>query len=98
MKAFIAMIYVGIHVVIATTLGAWLFNALLGLNVKCKDVTKSLIHLGNYHLGFSTKFKGKQIDPYDWKQHNLQGFLVPTFVGLASSLFPSLNLWTKMLF
>jgi hypothetical protein len=36
-------------------------------------------------FGFSTKFKGKQIDPNDWKQHNLQGFLVPTFVGLASS-------------
>lgn len=61
MKTFIAMIYVGLHVVIATTLGAWLFNALLGLNVKCKDVTKSLIHLGNYHLGFQQSSRGNKL-------------------------------------
>ncbi len=40
MKTFIAMIYVWLCVVTATTFGAWLFKAPFWLSVKWKDVTK----------------------------------------------------------
>lgn len=61
---------------------------------KCqmKGCDQDLIHLGGYHLGFSAKFKRRQIHPCGRKQHYLHGFLVLTFIGFASSLVPSLNL------
>jgi hypothetical protein len=62
MKYFIAIIYVWLHAVIVTILGVYLCNAPFQARVRWRDMSKSFIQLGGYHLGFLTKSKMKQIN------------------------------------